>query len=185
MKYNEKKVKEAITSLLEGFGVDLKDPHYAETPDRVARMYKELFTPPVNNLKAFELPVDAAKRAGIVLLRNHRAFGVCPHHLLPFEMTASVGYIPNRKVFGLSKLARAVESQLTAPVLQEELTQAIVDMLVNELDPKAAAAVIVGVHGCMRCRGVKSTGDVVTSNMYGQFLMNPAAREELFSLIGR
>jgi GTP cyclohydrolase I len=147
-------------------------------------MYKELFSPPANNLKAFDLPPDAAKRAGIVLLRHHRAFGVCPHHLLPFEMSANVAYIPGHKVFGLSKLARAVESQLSAPILQEELTQAIVDMLVSELDPKAAGCVIAGVHGCMRCRGVKSTGDVVTSNMYGQFLLNPAAREELFQLIG-
>lgn len=181
MKYNEAKTRKAIEKLLlEGFGVDLKDPHYADTPSRVARMYAEMFTPRPNNMRTF--PVE---HGGLVLLRDHRAFAVCPHHLLPFEMRVSVGYIPHKKVLGLSKLARVVEAQLGAPILQEALTDAVAWDLQHRTDAKGSGCVVVGQHGCMRCRGVRTTGDVVTSSMQGVLLLNPTARQEFMSLIGR
>jgi GTP cyclohydrolase I len=177
---NRKKMERGIVLLLEGMGCDLKSANYKDTPRRVAKMYKELFTPPRNNLRTFP-----EKHNGLVLLREHRAFGVCPHHLLPFEMRVHVGYIPDRKVLGLSKLARLVEGQLTAPILQEVLTDRIAEDLFSRTQAKGAGCVISGQHGCMRCRGVKTTGDVVTSSMHGVFLLNPTAREEFLRLIGR
>jgi len=181
MKVNKHEVELAIERLLtKGFGVSRDDPNYKGTPARVARMYAELFSPPKNNFRTFP-----EKHGGLVLLRGHRAFGVCPHHLLPFEMRVHVGYIPERCVLGLSKLARVVESQLTAPVLQEAFTDRVAYDLFSKTNAKGAGCVVVGEHGCMRCRGVRTTGDVVTSSMHGVFLLNPTAREEFLRLIGR
>ena len=181
MKYNAKAAEAAIAQLItKGFGIDLKDPNYSDTPKRVARMYADLFSPPANNFRTF--PVT---HGGLVLLRNHRAYGVCPHHLLPFEMRVHVGYIPNKQVLGLSKLARVVESQLGAPILQETLTDSVAYDLYHRTEAKGAGCIVVGEHGCMRCRGVRTTGDVVTSSMQGVFLLNESARAEFLRLVGR
>lgn len=181
MKVNRREVELAIERLLtRGFGIDKADPNYRGTPARVAKMYAELFAPPRNNFRSFP-----DEHGGLVLLRNHRAFGVCPHHLLPYEMRVHVGYIPGRRVLGLSKLARVVESQLTAPILQEVLTDRVAYDLFTRTNAKGAGCVVVGEHGCMRCRGVRTTGDVVTSAMHGVFLLNPTARAEFLTLVGR
>lgn len=180
MKMNRREMEKGVRILLKGMGCDLSDPNYKGTPSRVTKMYVELFTPDRNNFRTFP-----EKHGGLVLLRGHRAFGVCPHHLLPFEMRVHVGYIPEKRVLGLSKLARVIESQLTGPVLQEVLTDRIAYDLFNRTGAKGSGCVIVGEHGCMRCRGVRTTGDIVTSSMHGVFLLNPTAREEFLRLIGR
>lgn len=173
-------MEKGVRLLLEGMGCDVEDPNYVATPARVARMYLELFTPAPASYTTFPYG-----HAGLVLLRNHRAFGVCPHHLLPFEMRLHIGYIPNKRVLGLSKLARIAEAHLTGPVLQEKFTDDVAYHLYKETDAKGAGCVISSEHGCMQCRGIKTTGDVVTSSMHGVFLLNPTAREELLRLIGR
>lgn len=177
---NRKQIEDGVRLMLKGMNCAIEEPDFRGTPQRVAKMYLELFSPPRNNFRTF--PVQ---HGGLVLLRGHRAFGVCPHHLLPFEMRVHVGYIPNKKVLGLSKLARVVESQLTGPILQEVLTDRVAYDLFNRTDAKGAGCVVVGEHGCMRCRGVRTTGDIVTSSMQGVFLLNPTAREEFLRLIGR
>jgi GTP cyclohydrolase I len=173
-------MEDGVRLLLKGMGCDLKDPNFVETPQRVARMYEEILTLPKNTFKDFP-----SNHAGLVLLRGHTVFGVCPHHLLPFEMRAYLGYIPNKRVLGLSKLARLLEEHRVRPVLQEEFTDKVAYDLFSRTDAKGAGCVIVGEHGCMRCRGVRTTGDVVTSSMHGVFLLNPTAREEFLRLIGR
>jgi len=175
---NQKKMEAAIAMLLEGMGCDLKSEHFVDTPKRVARMYVELLTPQPLNFTTFE-----SRHASLVLLRNHRIFGVCPHHLLPFEMRAHLGYIPNRKVLGLSKLARLLELHRAKPILQEEYTDIVSHDLFERTDAKGAGCVIVAQHGCMQCRGVRTTGDIVTSSMHGVFLLNPSAREEFLRLL--
>lgn len=180
MPINHKKVQRGVTLLLEGLGCRLEDENYRDTPRRVAKMYEELFTPPQNNLATF-----TSQHGGLVLLRNHRAFGVCPHHLLPFEMRMHIGYIPNKKILGLSKLGRIAHEHLRGPILQEEFTDAVAYDLFKRTDAKGAGVVIAAEHGCMQCRGLKTTGDVVTSSMHGVFLLFEAPRNELMMLIGR
>jgi GTP cyclohydrolase I len=157
-----------------------KDPNFKDTPERVAKLYAEMLTPGTNTWAEFP-----ATYGDMVILRGHRVVGLCPHHLLPVVMTAYVGYIPNKQVVGLSKLARVVEEQLTKPIMQEELTHAVAEALQTHLDAKAVGVVITGRHGCMNLRGVHTDGDVVTSCMKGQFLLNPSARDEFFRIIGR
>lgn len=179
-KLNQKKMAEGVRLLLEGMGVDLNDRNYQDTPARVARMYAELFTPRHNSLATFP-----EKHDSMVVLRGHRVFGVCPHHLVIVEMLVYVCYIPNENVLGLSKLARVAEQPLTGPVLQETYTDQVADLLHKTTNAKGTGVVVVGAHGCMRCRGVRTQGDVVTSAMRGQLLLNSLAREEFLRLIGR
>jgi GTP cyclohydrolase I len=100
-------------------------------------------------------------------------------------MWVSVGYIPDGRVLGLSKLARAAEVHLTQPVMQETLSDLIADGLDDRLRPKGVAVIIRGIHGCMRHRGVRTAGDVVTSAVRGVYLTNPSARDEFMRIVGK
>lgn len=167
--------------ILQGMGVDMNDENFRDTPQRVAKMYKEMLTPDENNWAEFPAGTHSN---GMIILRGHRVYALCPHHLLPVELTAYVAYIPNDKVLGLSKLARVVEQHLTQPIMQETLGDLTARTLDEQLKPKGVAVVLSGTHGCMRYRGVETTGDVVTSALRGLFIHSPAAREEFLSLIG-
>lgn len=169
-----------VEMILQGMGVDITDEHFKDTPQRVAKMYKEMLTPPENNWTTFQ-----SRSKGIVVLRNHRVIALCPHHLMPVEIKCYVAYLPDKRVLGLSKLARVVEQHLTKPIMQEELAFKVVESLEEALSPKGSAVVLAGVHGCMRFRGVESEGDVVTSELRGLFLHSDASQAELRTIIGR
>lgn len=177
---NPKRMEQGIRLLLQGMGVDLCDPNFAGTPSRVARMYVEMLSPKANNWTTFP-----ARTADLVILRGHRVVAICPHHLQPVELRCCVGYIPNKKTIGLSKLARVVEEQLTKPMLQEDLAAAVALALDEKLEPKGVGVVLAGTHGCMRYRGIRSSGDVITSVMRGVLLLNAAARAEFLQLVGK
>jgi GTP cyclohydrolase I len=177
---NESLMAKGIQLLLSGMGIDLLDPNFSVTPDRVARMYREMLTPQENNWRVFP-----ARASDLIVLRGHRVVAICPHHLMPAVLTCYVGYIPNKSTLGLSKLARAVEEHLTKPILQEDLAEAIAASLEKRLEPKGCGVVIAGRHGCMAFRGVESDGDIATSVMRGVLLLNPTARSEFLQLIGR
>lgn len=176
---NDKKLEQGVRLILEGMGVSLDDSNFRDTPKRVARMYRQLLTPQKNNWASFPSPTG-----GMIILRNHRVFALCPHHLLPVELRAYVAYIPGKKVLGLSKLARVVEQCLTRPIMQEELGDEAATRLEESLHPQGVAVILAGEHGCMRVRGVETSGDVVTSCMRGLFLHSDATRREFLGLIG-
>lgn len=178
-RFDTRKIERGIRLVLEGLRVDPKDRNYKDTPRRVAQMYAELFTPPKNNFKIF-----TEDHTNMIILRGHNVHGVCPHHLIPVAMRVSLAYVPNGRVLGLSKLARCVESQLTKPVLQETFTDAIVNDLYARVRPLGVACVVVGQHGCMQHRGVRTTGDIVTSAVRGVF-SNQSAKEEFLRILGR
>lgn len=173
-------MEQGVDLLLQGMGVDRTDSNFRDTPKRVAKMYAELLTPPANNWTSFPSPTR-----GMIVLRGHRVFALCPHHLLPVELSAFVAYIPCEKVLGLSKLARVVEQQLVTPMMQEQLGDQTADTLDAQLSPQGVAVILSGAHSCMRARGVESHGDVVTSALRGLFLHSDQTRQELFALIGR
>lgn len=175
-----KKMEEGVRLILEGMRVDVSSSNFADTPVRVARMYAELLTPHNNNFTDFESPTN-----GMIILRGHRVFAICPHHLLPVELRAYVGYIPKDRVLGLSKLARVVEQQLTRPIMQEELGEATASAIDEQIRPQGVAVVLAGVHGCMRVRGIATTGDVVSSALRGLFVHSSTTRDEFLQLIGR
>jgi GTP cyclohydrolase I len=174
------KMEQGVRLLLQGMGIDLNNPNYKETPQRVSRLFAEMLSPVHSNWKTFP-----TSYRGLVLLRNHEVIGLCPHHLQPVPMRVHVAYLPKKTALGLSKLARAVEERLSMPVLQEQLTQDVADALEAHLEPLGVGVIITGRHGCMQYRGIRSEADVVTSSMRGAFFNDARAREELMMMIGR
>jgi GTP cyclohydrolase I len=109
---------------------------------------------------------------------------MCEHHLLPFYGVAHVGYVPNGRVVGLSKLARVVEVVSKRPQVQERMTETIANMLIEELNVKGVAVVVEASHSCMTIRGIKKPGSLcVTSAMKGLFRHNLSSRSEVMNLI--
>jgi GTP cyclohydrolase I len=147
-------------------------------------MYAEMFSglrqdPRVHLRKAFQEKYDE-----IVLVRDIAFNSVCEHHLLPFMGHAHIGYLPNGRVLGLSKLARVVEVVSHRPQVQERMTETIADLLENDLGAKGVAVVVEASHTCMTIRGVRKPGSLcVTSAMKGVFRSNVSSRAEVMSLI--
>lgn len=119
----------------------------------------------------------------MVVLRGVSFVSLCEHHLFPFTGVATVAYIPtDNRVVGLSKLARLVDAHAQRLQVQERMTHDIAEDLMTHLEPKGAAAVVQGRHGCMSCRGVRKDAEMVTSSMRGLFRDDPKARAELLAL---
>ncbi len=181
---NQKKIREAVRLLLEAIGEDPDREGLRETPDRVARMYEEMFSqgeeePRVSLSKQFD-----EQHHEVVLVKDIPFFSMCEHHLMPFFGKAHVAYIPNGHVVGISKLARVVESFARRPQLQERMTSQIAEIINEELKPEGVAVVCEAVHTCMTMRGVKKPGStVITSAMRGAFRKNISTRTEIMALI--
>ena len=156
-----------------------------DTPKRVIDAYEELYQG--YTIDADEL-LDATFNAegydGIVLLRDIEFHSTCEHHMLPFNGSAHVAYIPVEKIVGISKLARLVELHSLRLQNQERITKSIADDLERVLRPLGCAVIIEAKHGCMQCRGVKKQNSVMTtSTMKGVFFEKSEARVELLQLI--
>ncbi len=180
---DQKKIAAAIREILVAIGENPDREGLKGTPDRVARMYTEMFAgmriDPREHLKtSFKEKYDE-----MVVLRDVPFYSMCEHHLLPFEGKAHIAYLPDGRVAGLSKLARVVDAFAHRPQLQERLTTQIADVLMEELHAKGVAVVMEAVHSCMTCRGVKKPGSVmVTSALRGE-CGNVATRSEIMSLL--
>ncbi|MBB3115459.1 GTP cyclohydrolase I FolE [Corynebacterium bovis] len=176
----------AVRELLLAVGEDPDRPGLRDTPDRVARAYREtfagLYTEPSDVLgTTFE-----ENHRELVLVRDIPIFSTCEHHLVPFHGHAHIGYIPGESgtVTGLSKLARVVDLYARRPQVQERLTTQVADALVDRLDPSAVIVVIECEHMCMAMRGIRKPGaSTVTSAVRGTFLDDAAARAEALTLI--
>ena len=178
------RIERAVREILTAVGEDPDREGLQETPARVARMYAELFsglhTDPRKHLQKF----FTEKYDEMVLVRDIAFNSMCEHHLLPFIGKAHIGYVPNGKVVGLSKLARVVEDVSHRPQVQERMTEQIADLLIEELDVKGVAVVIEASHTCMAIRGVRKPESVcVTSAMKGLFRSNLSSRSEVMTLI--
>jgi len=108
---------------------------------------------------------------------------LCPHHLLPVKLDCWIGYVPDSKVLGLSKFTRISTIMGKRPIMQEQYTTELVDMLVEKLKPKGVGVYIKGVHGCMTSRGIKQRSSVTTSSLKGCLLEDPATRSEFYSIV--
>lgn len=177
-------IEQALRRILEAIGEDPDREGLRKTPERVARMYGELFggltDDPARHLDvAFSEQYDE-----MVVLRGIPFHSMCEHHLLPFMGLAHVAYLPDGKVAGVSKLARVVESFALRPQVQERLTTQIADLMMERLDARGVGVILEAHHTCMTIRGVRKPGSVmVTSAMRGLFKTNLATRTEAINLL--
>lgn len=182
---DQDKLRQAVTLFLEAIGEDPNRPGLPETPARVARMCEELFagyrTAPSEVLRLLP-PEDHDE---IVLVKDIPFYSICEHHLLPFHGVAHVAYIPEGgRMTGLSKLARVVELEARKLRVQETLTTAIAEDVMQALRPRGVIVILEAEHLCMTMRGVQKPGSItVTSVVRGIFRENPATRAEVLALI--
>jgi len=182
---NKPKIEKAVRDILVAIGEDPNREGLKETPERVARMYEEIFKgvglDPTKELKV----LFTEEHDEMVLLKDIPFYSMCEHHLLPFIGKAHVAYIPiNNKVLGLSKIARLVDTVSKRPQLQERLTSLIADTLMTSIKPKGVLVVVEAEHLCMTMRGIKKPGSkMVTSAVRGLFRKSQATRSEALALI--
>ncbi|MBC8351786.1 MAG: GTP cyclohydrolase I FolE [Planctomycetes bacterium] len=178
------RLQNAVREILFAVGEDPDREGLLETPARVARMYAELFSGLHDDPRVHLKKVFTEKYDEVVVVRDISFNSMCEHHLLPFMGKAHIGYIPNGRVLGLSKLARVVESVSHRPQVQERMTEEIASLMESELDAKGVGVVVEATHSCMTMRGVRKPGSLcVTSAMKGLFRTNSSSRAEVMQLI--
>ena len=182
---DREKIEKAVRDILEAIGEDPDREGLRETPNRVARMYEEVFSglseDAHTHLKLFNEPGNDE----MVVVRDIPLYSMCEHHLLPFVGKAHIAYIPeDGRIIGLSKLARIVNVYAKRPQVQERLTTQIADFLYDELGAKSVAVIIEAEHLCMTMRGAKAAGAVTqTSALRGAARSDARTRSEVMSLL--
>ncbi|MBL8634274.1 MAG: GTP cyclohydrolase I [Myxococcales bacterium] len=185
------KLVAAYTQVLDAYadmGYPTKDDdNFRETAERAAKASQEMVRPvaeieqEVNDLLAKTFP---ARYDQMVISKHNICFGLCPHHLLPVVYRVSAAYIPKDRVVGISKLSRLIRLLARRPVLQEDLTHELAELLFSRLDSKGAAVYIEGLHMCMAARGVEAhEARLVTSAVRGVFTEQLSTRQEFLDLV--
>lgn len=183
---DQDKIARATRLLLEGIGEDPEREGLRETPDRVARMYAELASGSDAAAAQHLSRTFATASDDLVIERDIAFHSLCEHHLLPFYGVAAIGYVPDGRVAGLSKLARTVEEFARRLQLQEQLTCQVADALMEHLAPRGAIVLMEAEHMCMTMRGVCKPGTkTVTVARRGAFATDPALEERFFRMLGR
>lgn len=181
------RIEAAVREILIAIGEDPDREGLVETPNRVARMYEEIFAglneEPEKHLKLF----NEQGNDEMVVVRDIPLYSMCEHHLIPFIGKAHIAYIPqNGKVIGLSKLARIVNCFARRPQLQERLTTQIADFLFDNLQPQGVAVVVEAEHLCMTMRGARASGSQTrTSAMRGIMRSDARTRAEAIALLSK
>ncbi len=177
----------AVRTLIRWAGDNPDREGLLDTPNRVVRAYEEFFAgytadPKAILARTFE---EVNNYDEMIVLNDIRFESYCEHHMVPIIGKAHVGYLPDRRVVGISKLARLVEAYAKRLQIQEKMTVQIADALQEVLQPKGVAVVVQAVHQCMTTRGVHKTGvTMVTSRMLGAFRESSDTRREFFGIIG-
>jgi GTP cyclohydrolase I len=181
---DKKKIEKGARLILEGVGANLARKDIISTPQRLAQMYCEILSGErLDPYKELEVILEQ-RHDEIILLRNIPLYSLCEHHLLPFIGKVNIAYIPDKKITGLSKLARVTHILSRRLQVQERLTTQIADVIMKKLKPKGVMVVIEAEHLCMSMRGVKSPGTITaTSVVRGIFRTNQKTRQEALSLI--
>jgi GTP cyclohydrolase I len=185
---SREEAKEAVRTLLRWAGDNPEREGLVGTPDRVVRAYEEFFAgydeDPAEMLQRTFEEVEGYDE--VVVLRDIRLESHCEHHMVPIIGKVHIGYLPDRRVVGISKLARVVDAYAHRLQIQEKLTAQIANTLQEGLQPRGVAVVIEAAHQCMTTRGVhKSDVAMVTSRMLGAFRDNGETRREFLTMIGR
>jgi len=177
--------EENVRRVLEFIGEDPEREGLVETPGRVVRSWAELYSGYRQDPKAVLKVFADGACDEMVVLKDVEFFSSCEHHMLPFMGKAHIGYVPNGKVVGISKLARLLEVFTRRLQIQERIGQQVTEILQDVLQPKGCGCILEAKHLCMTCRGVgKQNSVMVTSSLRGVFLSELAARQEFFRLAG-
>lgn len=181
---DQEKVKEAVRLLLEGIGEDVDREGLLETPDRIARMYTEIFAGMEEQVSVPLSRVFRVEDSEMVLEKDIVFYSMCEHHMMPFYGKAHVAYIPDGNVVGLSKLARTVEVFARRLQVQERLTNQIADAIAEHLSSKGVMVVLEAEHMCMTMRGVKKPGSkTVSIATRGAFAENMDLQNRFFCML--
>lgn len=178
----------AVRTLLSWVGDDPDREGLRATPARVAKAYEEWFAgykeDPVEFLRRTFYEVDGYDE--MIVLRDITFESHCEHHIAPIIGKVQIGYLPNKKVVGISKLARVVETFAKRLQVQETMTAQIANCIHDVLKPKGVGVVVEGVHQCMTTRGIHKPGvAMITSQLLGDFRSDPRTRAEFLNIIGR
>ena len=178
-------IEGAVRTIIQAIGEDPKREGLVGTPRRIAEMYAEVFSGlQANPIELLTVGFDEDRHKEMVVVKDIPFDSLCEHHFLPMHGVAHVGYIPNGRIVGISKIARLVEVLARRPQVQERLTSQVADLLMEGLHPRGAAVVIEATHLCMTMRGVKKPGSrVVTSATRGIFRENASTRAEFFAIV--
>jgi len=183
---DKKRIEGAVRELLIAIGEDPDREGLVGTPDRIARMYEEIFAglheDPSKHLEVF---FQDEKHEELVIVKDIPFYSMCEHHLVPFFGKAHIGYIPRGgKLTGLSKLARVVDTVAKRPQLQERITTTVADIIDEKLNPYGVIVVLEAEHMCMTMRGIKKPGSkTITSAVRGLMKTDAKSRAEALSLI--
>lgn len=182
------KAEEAVKTLLSWAGEDVKREGLRDTPKRVVKAYEDWFSgyneDPKEVLKKTFSELEGYDE--IIMLRDIRIESHCEHHIAPFIGSAHVAYLPNKRVVGISKLARIAKIFSKRMQVQEKLTAQIANCIHDVLRPKGVAVVIEAQHQCMTTRGINAPGiSMVTSQLLGKFRTDSSTRREFFSMINQ
>ncbi len=181
---DHKKIEEAVKLFLEGIGEDVNREGLADTPKRIAKMCEEIFGGLNRDAGEYLHKTFTAVNNEIIIEKEIPFYSVCEHHLLPFYGKACIGYIPDGRVAGLSKLARTVETYAKRPQIQEQLTAQIADDIMKYLKPKGVIVLLEAEHMCMTMRGVQKPGTRTTTYVgRGVFEENMEMKNTFFRLI--
>ena len=182
---DHEKIEQAVRLLLEGMGEDVNREGLIDTPDRIARMYEEIYGGMDEDAGTHLSKTFTVDSQEMVVEKDITFYSTCEHHLLPFYGKAHIAYIPDGKVVGLSKLARTVEVFARRLQLQEQLTGQIADALMEHMQPKGALVMIEAEHMCMTMRGIKKPGSKTVSVVTrGAFEENEKLQNMFFRMIG-
>jgi len=182
--FDETGIKTAVTSIIKAIGEDPEREGLAGTPGRVAEMYAELFMGLGKDPKAeLDVGFELGHRE-MVILKDIPFYSMCEHHLLPFYGRVHVGYIPDGRIIGLSKIPRIVDVFARRLQVQERMTIQIAEAIQEALQPKGVGVVADGVHLCMMMRGVqKQNSSAMTSCLRGAFQTDAKTRNEFLAFV--
>lgn len=182
--YTDIRMENNIAEIMTYLGEDITREGLVETPKRVRKALLEVCAGYTMDTKEVFKTFDSDGYDQIVLLNNVHFFSMCEHHMFPFYGTASIAYIPNKRVIGISKLARLLEIYSKRLQIQERLCEQITSDLEKYLQPKGSACIIKATHMCMNMRGIKTRdAEMVTSSLKGVFLEEPSCKAELFNML--
>lgn len=177
---NQEKIKQAVQLFLEGIGEDTGREGLQDTPERIAKMCEELFDGYRQDAQTHLSRTFHADTGNMVVEKDIPFYSVCEHHLLPFYGKVHIGYIPEGKVVGISKLARTVEVFARRAQIQEQLTEQIAEAIMTYLQPRGVMVVIEAEHMCMTMRGIRKPGAKTSTYVVKGIFDEDAGLREMF-----
>lgn len=173
-----------FSEIMKVLGLPLDNAHLKDTPDRVGRMYLEIFRGLEESSEpSFTTFPNEENYSNMVIVKDIEFYSVCAHHMIPFFGKAHVAYIPDQKIVGLSKIPRVVDFYARRPQLQERLTEQVIDLLVEKLEPQGAIVVMEARHLCMEMRGVEKPGAYTTTSAIRGCFEDQVVRKEFLDLL--